>query len=53
MQATRLNRVIIVDPNPDIVKENLSKILVKQKIEPIIYDNFEHFVEKGVEEEIK
>ena len=51
-QANRLKKIIIVNPTPDIVKQNLTKLLSKFKIEPIIYDTFEDFVESGLDKEI-
>ncbi len=48
----RINKVIIADPNPDIVIKNLEPILTKRNITPIIYDNFEHFVTSGIEKEL-
>lgn len=52
LKANRLKKVIIVDPNPDAVKQNLIEILAKYKIEPIIYNTFEEFAGSGVDKEI-
>lgn len=52
LKASRLNKIIIVDPNPDAVRQNLAEVLAKYKIEPVVYKTFEEFVESGVEKEI-
>jgi len=51
--ANRINKVIIADPNPKLVEENLSPILSKSNVEKIIYKNFEDFVENGIDKEIQ
>lgn len=47
-----IRKVIIVDPNPNLVKENLKELLSRDWVETIIYNDFENFVMNGVEKEI-
>ena len=51
--ANKLNKVVIADPYPDIVEQNLKPLLSRSNIEKIIYKNFEDFVENGIEKEIQ
>jgi hypothetical protein len=39
-----LQRIIIVDPNPDTVKENLEWLVLNDKIEKVYFKTFEEFV---------
>ncbi len=53
MRATKISRVIIVDPNPKAVEENLKEILSKPGVTQIIYNDFEDFIRNGLDKEIK
>ena len=50
--ANRIKKVIIADPNPDLVEKYLEPILSRQGITKIIYKNFEDFVENGIDNDI-
>lgn len=48
--ASRLKKIVIADPNPQIVEANLQKLLSGKRIEIVVYKGgFEEFVENGVE----
>ncbi|NMC99468.1 MAG: hypothetical protein GYA62_07095 [Bacteroidales bacterium] len=51
-KADRINKVIIADPNPDLVEKNLDPILSRPGVTKTIYKNFEDFVENGIDKEI-
>lgn len=51
-RATRIKKVIIADPNPDAIVNNLSSVLTRNKIEPIIYKGFDDFIVNGLEGDI-
>lgn len=51
--AHKIRKVIIADPNDNIVADNLKELLSKPNIEKIVYKNFEDFVENGIEKEIQ
>lgn len=50
--GNKIQKVIIVDPSPNVVEENLKPLLEKQKITPIHYATFEDFVLNGLDKEI-
>ncbi len=50
--ARMIKKVVIADPDSATVIKNLEPILSKFNIEPVIYDNFEHFVNEGIDEEL-
>lgn len=50
--ATRINKIVIADPQHKIVEDNLKDLLLKRNIKPIVYKNFEDFVINGVEKEL-
>ena len=51
-QAKNLKKIIIVDPNPSIVEENLKQILDKDGLMKVYYKDFEDFVSNGTEKEL-
>ena len=51
-KANQIKKVIIADPNPDIVEKYLEPILSRQGVTKIIYKNFEDFVENGIDNDI-
>jgi hypothetical protein len=51
--AHKIRKVVIADPNPEIVEENLKQILSRQNVEKVVYDNFQEFVDNGIEKEIE
>ncbi|MDI9366144.1 MAG: hypothetical protein QM541_14400 [Flavobacterium sp.] len=51
-QGDKINKIVIVDPNSDVVTKNLEPLLTKNKINPIVYKSFEDFVTNGVEKEL-
>ena len=51
-QANRIKKVIIVDPNPKIVEENLKPVLSRHEVLKVNYSDFEDFVTNGLEKEI-
>ncbi|HRH03885.1 MAG TPA: hypothetical protein PLN13_03415 [Bacteroidia bacterium] len=50
--SKNLKKIIIADPNHEIVEENLKDLFLKHNITPIIYKDFEDFVLNGVEKEL-
>jgi len=50
--GNRIKKVIIADPNADVVEKNLEPILSKNNIKPIRYNDFEHFVVSGIDNEL-
>jgi hypothetical protein len=51
--GTKINRVIIVDPFPDIIKNNLKPLIDKiSKTNLMLFNTFEDFVLNGFENEI-
>jgi hypothetical protein len=51
-KANRINKVIIADPNPDLVEKYLDPILSRPGVRKLIYKNFEDFVENGIDNNI-
>ncbi|MCG3167152.1 MAG: hypothetical protein POELPBGB_02936 [Bacteroidia bacterium] len=51
-QTHRLRKIVIADPNPKVVNENLKKIITKKDIEIVHYSGFEEFVKVGMEKEL-
>jgi hypothetical protein len=49
--GNRIRKVVIVDPNPKPVEENLKELIEKNKITPIYYKGFEDFVVNGFDRE--
>lgn len=47
----KINKIIIADPNPKEVLKNIQPLLSRNKINPTIYNNFEHFVIDGLDKE--
>jgi hypothetical protein len=52
-QAIKLEKVVIVDPNPETVENNLDFLISKTGIEKKNYSDFEQFVLYGLNDEIK
>jgi len=50
--STMLKKVIIADPDAKLVAKNIEPLLKKYKITPIIYENFERFVDVGIDKEL-
>jgi hypothetical protein len=51
-RANKINHVIIVDPNPKVVEENLKDLLAKPNVKKVIYNDFDAFVRNGLDKEI-
>ncbi len=51
--ATKIKKVILVDPNPHIVETNLKCIIAKDGIEVVHYSGFEDFIFNGLSKEIR
>jgi len=51
-KATKIKKIVIVDPNSKTVVDNLKSILVSRGIKPIVYNNFDDFVRNGLDKEI-
>ena len=51
-RGINIKKIIIADPNSEIVIKNLEPLLLKQNIKPIIFDNFEKFVLPGIEKQL-
>lgn len=52
-RAHRLKKIIIADPNPKLVEDNLKDIISKKGLEIIHYKNFEDYVLNGIDKELK
>ncbi len=50
--GNKIQKVIIADPNPDIVEKNLQSLLTKPSVSVVRYNNFEDFILNGLEKEI-
>jgi hypothetical protein len=50
--AHHLTKVVIADPQPQLVIENLTPLLSRQNLKPVIYNTFEDFVTNGIDKEI-
>lgn len=50
--AQRIRKVVIADPNPKIVENNVKELLLKPNIKKVVYENFKDFVENGLDKEI-
>ena len=51
-KANSIKKVIIADPNPELVEKCLEPILSRPGVTKIIYKNFEDFVENGIDNDI-
>src|SRR5262249_42688611 len=51
-QSNKIKKIIIVDPAPKTVEENLKEIISKPHVEKVLYPDFENFVRTGVEKEL-
>lgn len=51
-KANKISRVIIVDPNPKLVEENLKVILSRHGVTKINYKDFEDFIKNGLDIEL-
>ena len=51
--AQRIKKVVIADPDANTVIKNLEPLLSKFNIKPVVYNNFEHFVNEGVDKELE
>ncbi|MCW8912901.1 MAG: hypothetical protein OQK06_06205 [Flavobacteriales bacterium] len=51
--AKRIKKIVIADPDSATVIKNLTPLLSKFNIEPVVYDNFEHFVNEGLDKELE
>lgn len=47
-----IKKIVIVDPNPKQVEENLKDVLSKPNVEKVLYSDFEDFVMTGLEKEM-
>lgn len=51
--SQRIKKVVIADPDSDTVIKNLEPLLSKFNIEPVVYSDFEHFVNEGIDKELE
>lgn len=51
--ANKIKRVVIIDPNPKVVEENLKEILARPSVTKIIYNDFDDFIRNGLCKEIQ
>jgi hypothetical protein len=51
-QTSQVKKVVIADPQPDVVKHNLKELFLRAHIETIVYKDFEDFVMNGVDKEL-
>lgn len=51
-KAKQLKKVIIADPQHQIVEYNLKELFLQRNIKPIIYNDFEDFVINGIDKEL-
>lgn len=51
-EAINVKKVIIADPNNNIVEENLKPIFLKYNVEKVIYKSFEDFIENGIDKHL-
>jgi hypothetical protein len=52
-QATKVKEIVICDPNPEIVKQNLKPFIDKlENPKIIVYSSFENFIDDGLKREI-
>jgi hypothetical protein len=47
-EAHRISRVIIADPNPKLIEDNLGLVLSKPGVEVVRYKSFEHLINEGL-----
>jgi hypothetical protein len=47
-QANRISKVVIVDPAPEVIEQNLEFLLSRPGVEKKNYNDFEDFVLHGV-----
>jgi hypothetical protein len=50
--ANKIKKIVIADPFPKTIIDNLTPLLEKQGITPSLYESFEDFVLNGIDKEI-